>query len=131
LVLPLMATILRVSVSRTIVGLMPFGDGSLVKILEWSGLHARSGSRSFKEGFQMVVILGPELALAAKTMRGLNHVQAANGHLRFAPALVWEEDHGHSKKVIDELGTVHSCEVSWHFSMFGIRTRRAVIMECC
>jgi hypothetical protein len=38
-------------------------------------------------------------------------------------ASAWEEGHGHSKKMSDEVGTIHSYEVSLHFSMIEMSER--------
>ena len=52
------------------VGLMPFGERALVKLLERSGLYTGRGGSTLKQAFQiMVVIL----------------IQAANGRLFLAP----------------------------------------------
>jgi hypothetical protein len=50
-----MAAILRASVRRAMVGLMPFGERALVKLLERSGLYAGPGGRAFKQAFQIMV----------------------------------------------------------------------------
>ena len=72
-----MAAILRASVRRTMVGLMPLAQRLLIEILERSGLHTRPGSGSFEQTFQiMVVVL----------------VQSSNGkHLLRAPYLTFDQ----------------------------------------
>ncbi len=34
-----------------------FGEGSLVKVLEWSGLYARPGRSGFKQYFQIMIVI--------------------------------------------------------------------------
>ena len=66
-----MAAILRASVRRAMVGLMPLASDRLVEVLERSGTHTGHGGRSFEQTFQiMVVVL----------------VQAANGNQFLASA---------------------------------------------
>jgi len=50
-----MAAILRASVSRAIVGFMPFS--SRVEVLERSGPHAGRDGGSFEQSFQIMVVV--------------------------------------------------------------------------
>src|SRR5215471_5613555 len=51
-----MAAILRTSVRRAMVGLVPLVKRDLIKLLQGSGPRARGGSHSFEQTFQIVVM---------------------------------------------------------------------------
>src|SRR5437764_13149652 len=51
------AAILRASVRRAIVGLMPFSQRSLIEVLERSGTHTGHGGRSFEQTFQVMIVV--------------------------------------------------------------------------
>src|SRR5438309_4162347 len=63
-----MAAILRASVRRTMVGLMPLASDRCVEILKRSGLDTGPGGGSFEQAFQIVIVA---------------FVQTANGDLFF------------------------------------------------
>ena len=115
-----MAAILRASVRRAMVGLMPLASDALVEILKRSGPDTGHGGGTFEQTFQIMIVVfvqaangdlflgapqlavdiavfpadpglqrqsavGPQLALGAETMRGLDQ-RHRQGRSESAPA---------------------------------------------